>query len=50
MARGTADQLAPLGANRALYGEQKERLFGEHAVLDGPHGAAHMLKHSAAYH
>jgi Delta3-Delta2-enoyl-CoA isomerase len=37
--------LAPLGANRAVYGGQKERLFGEHAVLNGPHGAAHLLKH-----
>ncbi len=46
----TAEQLAPLGAHRALYGEQKERLFGENAVLDGPHGAAHMLKNAAAFH
>lgn len=45
-----AAQLAPLGANRELYGEQKERLFGENAVLDGPHGAAHMLKHSGDHH
>lgn len=48
MARAAA--LAPLGANRALYGEQKQRLFGENAVLDGPHGPAHMLQHSAAFH
>jgi len=41
--------LAPLGSNRALYGEQKERLFGADAVLNGPHGAAHMLRHSADY-
>jgi enoyl-CoA hydratase/carnithine racemase len=44
-----AAQLASLGANRELYGEQKERLFGENAVLDGPHGAAHLLKHSDDY-
>ncbi len=44
-----AKALKPLGANRELYGEQKERLFGENAVLDGPHGAAHMLKHSPDY-
>jgi enoyl-CoA hydratase/carnithine racemase len=44
-----AKELQPLGANRELYGEQKERLFGENAVLDGPHGAAHLLKHSSEY-
>ncbi len=44
-----ARELAPLGVNRALYGGQKERLFGENAVLDGPHGAAHMLKHAASF-
>jgi enoyl-CoA hydratase/carnithine racemase len=50
VAAATAQQLAPLGAHRPLYGEQKERLFGENAVLDGPHGAAHMLKNAAAFH
>ena len=44
-----AKELAPLGANRELYAEQKERLFGENAVLDGPHGAAHMLKNSGDF-
>ncbi len=41
-----AEQLAPLGANRALYAEQKERLYGENAVINAPHGAAHLLKNS----
>lgn len=50
MALQVAQQLAPLGANRELYAEQKERLFGENAVLDGPHGAAHMLKNGAQFH
>ena len=50
VALARATELAPLGANRALYGEQKERLFGENSVLDGPHGAAHMLKHAKEYH
>lgn len=45
-----AKALAPLAANRALYGEQKERLFGTNAVLNGPHGAAHMLRNAADYH
>lgn len=43
-AMAEAARLAPLGAQRELYAEQKERLFGENAVLDGPHGAAHMLR------
>ncbi len=45
-----AKELAPLGANRSLFAEQKERLFGENAVLDGPHGPAHMLKNAAEFH
>ena len=45
-----ASELAPLGANRAAYGEQKERLFGENAVLNQPHGAAHMLKNGRLFH
>lgn len=39
-----------LAANRDNYGGQKEALFGENAVLNGPHGPAHMLKHSADFH
>lgn len=45
-----AADLAPLGANRAAYGGQKERLFGENAALNHPHGAAHMLKNGVEYH
>jgi Delta3-Delta2-enoyl-CoA isomerase len=48
-ARRKAAELAPLGANRALYREQKERLFGENAVLNGPHGAAYMLRNLERY-
>lgn len=48
-ARGHAATLAPLAADRTLFREQKERLFGENAVLDGPHGAAHMLRHSRQF-
>ncbi|MEM6702452.1 MAG: enoyl-CoA hydratase/isomerase family protein [Acidobacteriota bacterium] len=44
-----AAELAPLAAHRALFGGQKERLFGTDAVLDGPHGAAHMLKNAADF-
>ncbi|MDH3640617.1 MAG: enoyl-CoA hydratase/isomerase family protein [Gammaproteobacteria bacterium] len=49
LAEARAKELAPLGANRELYGGQKERLYGENAVLNGPHGAAHMLKHLNDY-
>ena len=45
-----ATELAPLGANRAAYGAQKESMFGEHAALNEPHGAAHMLKHGHDFH
>jgi enoyl-CoA hydratase/carnithine racemase len=44
-----AIELAPLGANRKVFGDQKETLFGENAVINGPHGAAYMLAHSADY-
>ena len=46
LATQKAQELAPLGANREIYGGQKERLFGENAVLNLPHGAAYMLKNS----
>ncbi len=49
LALARARELAPLAENRVLYGGQKERLFGENAVLNGPHGAAHMLRNAAAY-
>ena len=48
-ARKQANELAPLAANRELYREQKERLYGENAVLDGPHGAAYMLRNLKLY-
>ncbi len=39
-----AAELAPLGENRANMAGQKEAIYGENAALNGPHGAAHMLK------
>lgn len=45
-----ATQLAPLGANREIYGGQKERLYGENAIINDPRGPAYMLKHSGDYH
>ena len=46
LALARAAELAPLGANRENYGDQKERLFGKNAVLNMPHGAAHLLKNA----
>lgn len=44
-----AAELAPLGARRDLYAGQKEKLYGEDAVINGPHGPAYMLKHAELY-
>ena len=44
-----AGELAPLAANRANYGWQKEALYGENAALNSAHGAAHMLKNIADF-
>lgn len=48
-ATARAAELAPLGANRALYRGQKEAIYGENGVLNGPHGAAWMLRHLDHY-
>lgn len=44
-----AAELAPLGASRALYRRQKEAIYGENAILNGPHGAAWMLRNLDQY-
>ena len=44
-----ARELSPLGANREVFGGQKEALFGENAVLNQPHGAAYLLRNSQRY-
>ncbi len=49
LATQRATDLAPLAANREAFGNQKESIYGENAILNGPHGAAHLLKNSAAY-
>ena len=48
-AKGKAAELAPLGANRDNYRDQKERLYGENAAINEPHGPAHMLKNADQY-
>ena len=49
VAQQRANELAPLAANRETFGNQKESIYGENAIINGPHGAAHLLKNSAAY-
>ena len=49
VANARAAELAPLGANRENYGGQKERLYGENALLNLPHGPAYLLRNAADY-
>ncbi len=49
LATQRATELAPLAANREVFGNQKESIYGENAIINGPHGAAHLLKNSADY-
>ncbi len=49
MAMRRAAELAPLGANRKVFGTMKERIYGENAAINGPHGPAHMLKSAGAH-
>lgn len=49
LAMERAKTLAPLGAKREIYGGQKELLFGENAAINGPHGAAYMLRNLSEY-
>ena len=44
-----AASLAHLGANRANYAWQKQVLYGENAILNSPHGAAHLLSNSEQF-
>lgn len=39
-----AERLAPLGANRALYSESKERIFGTAPAINAASGAAQLLR------
>ncbi len=44
MALDRARQLAPLGANRELFAQSKERIFGENPSIKDRGGAAHLLR------
>ncbi|MGZ0188952.1 MAG: enoyl-CoA hydratase/isomerase family protein [Alphaproteobacteria bacterium] len=50
LARDHARRLAPLGANRALYGGSKENIFGDAPSINEKVGAAHLLRNFAGYH
>ncbi len=49
LATRRAAELAPLAANREVFGNQKEAIYGENAVINSPFGPAHMLKHSMEF-
>jgi enoyl-CoA hydratase/carnithine racemase len=44
-----AAQLAPLGADRALFAQSKERIFGENPSINDGNGAAHLLRNMGAH-
>jgi len=44
MALEKARQLAPLGTNRKIYAQSKERIFGETPSINDRSGAAHLLR------
>jgi len=44
MVMDKARQLAPLGANRELFAQSKERIFGESPSINDNSGAAHLLR------
>lgn len=45
-----AEELSRLAANREVYGRMKERIFGENAAINGPHGPAYMLRNVSREH
>lgn len=44
-----ATELAPLAANRKIFGTQKEQIYGENSAINGPDGPAYMLRHPDQY-
>lgn len=48
-AQQRAAELAPLGANRQNFSGQKEAIYGENSAINGPHGAAYMLRNLDKY-
>lgn len=50
VATARAAELSRFGKHREVYQGMKERVFGEDAAINKPHGAAHMLKHQKEFH
>lgn len=50
LALAEARRLAPLGVNRALFSESKERIFGEAPSINDKNGAAHYLRNYSGRH
>ena len=48
-AKERAAGLAHLAVNREAFGWQKQAIYGENAVLNGPHGAGHVLSNAADF-
>lgn len=44
-----ARELAPLAANRAVFGGQKQAIYGERSAINSAFGAAHMLANAAQF-
>ncbi|MFK7733995.1 MAG: enoyl-CoA hydratase-related protein [Pseudomonadales bacterium] len=45
-----ASELARLGANREVYGNMKQAIYGENAAINQPYGPAYMLNHPEDFH
>ena len=48
-AMAKAEELSRLGANRKIYGQMKENIYGENPTINSSHGPAHMLKNAAEF-
>lgn len=48
-AEATAADLLRVAGNREITAWTKERLYGENATLNHPHGPAHLLRHQTEY-
>lgn len=49
-AKAKAEELSRLGANRKIYGQMKENIYGENPSINNNHGPAYMLKNSRDFH
>ena len=45
-----AEELSRLGANRKIYGQMKEKIYGENPAINNTHGPAYMLKNPKDFH